>query len=56
MYNYQCNICSYKTGWMEELAAAIGTEQKTGEKSLPFRFCGAAFVLSQFLYSVKLCL
>ena len=25
-----------------ELAAAIGTEQKTGEESLPFRFCGAA--------------
>ena len=27
-----------------ELAAAIGTKQKTGEESLPFRFCGAAFV------------
>ena len=43
-------------GGKVELAAAIGAEQKPGEKSLPFRFCGAAFVLSEFLYSVKLCL
>ena len=39
-----------------ELAAAIGTEQKPKEQSLPFRFCGAAFVFSQFLHPVKLCL
>ena len=37
-----------------ELAAAIGTEQKTGEESLPFRFCGAACVFPQFLHPVKL--
>ena len=39
-----------------ELAAAIGTEQKSGKQSLPFRFCRAAFVFPQFLYPVKLCL
>ena len=39
-----------------ELAAAIGTKQKPGEQSLPFRFCGAAFVFPQFLHPVKLCL
>ena len=37
-----------------ELAATIGTEQKIGEESLPFRFCGAALVFPQFLHSVKL--
>ena len=30
-----------------ELAAAIGTEQKPGEESLPFRFCGTAFVMGR---------
>ena len=32
-----------------EDVAAIGTKQKPGEQSLPFRFCGAAFVFPQFL-------
>ena len=31
-------------GGKVELAAAIGTKQKPGEQSLPFRFCGAALV------------
>ena len=39
-----------------KLAAAIGTEQKSGKQSLPFRFYGAAFVFPQLLYPVKLCL
>ena len=43
-------------GGKVELVAAIGTEQKPGEQSLPFRFSGAAFVFAQLLYSVPLCL
>ena len=36
-----------------QLIPAIGTEQKPVEQSLPFRFCGTAFVCPQFLYPFK---
>ena len=39
-----------------QLIPAIGTEQKPGEQSLPFRFCGTAFVFSQLLHPVPLSL
>lgn len=39
-------------GGKVKLAAAIGTEQKSGKQSLPFRFYGAAFVFPQLLYAV----
>ena len=43
-------------GGKVKLAAAIGTEQKSGKQSLPFRFYGAAFVFPQLLYPVPLSL
>ena len=39
-----------------QLIPTIGTEQKPGEQSLPFRFCGTAFVFSQLLHPVPLSL
>ena len=39
-----------------QLIPAIGTEQKPGEQSLPFRFCGTAFIFSQLLHPVPLSL
>ena len=44
------------TGSKVQLISAIGTEQKPGEQSLPFRFCGTAFVFSQLLHPVPLSL
>ena len=43
-------------GGKVELAAAVCTIQQPREQSLPFRFCGAAFVFAQLLHSVPLCL
>ena len=37
-----------------QLIPTIGTEQKPGEQSLPFRFHGTAFVFAQLLYSIPL--
>ena len=39
-----------------QLIPAIRTEQKPREQSLPFRFCGTAFVFSQLLHPVPLSL
>ena len=39
-----------------QLIPAIRTEQKPSEQSLPFRFCGTAFVFSQLLHPVPLSL
>ena len=43
-------------GGKVELAAAVRAIQQPGEQPLPFRFCGAALVFAQLLYSVPLCL
>ena len=43
-------------GGKVELAAAVCAIQQPGKQSLPFRFCGAALVFAQLLYSVPLCL